>query len=101
MPVAAIPTSTQNGYRHTYIYSKRLPPSHYWGEEYSILNILSIRLSEAAVHQKNLQTVPTCVHTLGYTSYSENGKNEWKQKSLSTKAHQDTQLAYTMVLSDV
>jgi hypothetical protein len=24
--VAAIPTSTQNGCRHTYIYSKRLPP---------------------------------------------------------------------------
>jgi hypothetical protein len=41
------------------------------------------------------------VRTLGDTSYSENGQNERKQKSQCTQAHQDTQLAYTMVVSDV
>jgi hypothetical protein len=71
---------------------------YYCGEEYLIS---SIRLSQAAVHQKNPKTVPMYVRTLGDTSYSENGQNERKQKSLCTKAHRDTQLAYTMVLSNV
>jgi hypothetical protein len=66
-----------------------------------ILDILSIRPSEAAVHQKNPKTVPKYVCMLGNTSYSKNGQNEWKQKSLCTKAHWDTQLAYTVVLSNV
>ncbi len=66
-----------------------------------ILDISSIHLSEAAVHQKNPKTVPIYVRTLGNTSYSENGQNERKQKSLCTKAYRDTHLAYTMVLSDV
>jgi hypothetical protein len=61
---------------------------------------LSIHLSEAAAHQKILKQF-LYVRTLGYTSYSKNGQNEQKQKSLCTKAHWDTQLAYTMVLSDV
>jgi hypothetical protein len=72
--------------------------SLYWGDENWIL---SICLSEAAVHQKNPETVPIYIRTLGYASYSENGQNERKQKSLCTKAHWETQLAYTMVLTDV
>jgi hypothetical protein len=62
---------------------------------------LRIPLSEATVHQKKPKTVPIYVRMLGDTSYSENGQNEQKQKSLCTKAHRDTQLAYTMVLSVV
>jgi hypothetical protein len=67
----------------------------------TVLDTSSICLSEAAIYQKNPETVSIYVRTLGYTSYSENGQNEWKQKSLCTKAHWDTQLAYTMVLSKV
>ncbi len=43
-----------------------------------ILDILSICLSEAAVHQKNPKTVPIYVRTLGDTSSSKNGQNERK-----------------------
>ncbi len=44
-----------------------------------ILDIMSIHLSEAAVHQKDPETIPIYVHMLGCTSYSENGRNEQKQ----------------------
>jgi hypothetical protein len=43
---------------------------------------MGICLSEVAVYQKNPETVPMYVCTLGYTSYSKNGQNEGKQKSL-------------------
>ncbi len=72
--------------------------SLYRGDEYLIL---SICLSEAAVHQKNPETGPIYIGMLSCTSYSKNGQNEWKQKSLCTKDHWDTQSAYTMVLSNV
>jgi hypothetical protein len=66
-----------------------------------MLDILSICLSGAAIHQKNPKKVPIYVRMLGDTSYSENGQNQRKQKSLCTKAHREKQLAYTMVLSNV
>jgi hypothetical protein len=50
---------------------------------------------------KGLRQVPMYVRTLGDTSFSKNGQNEQKHKSLCTKAHWDIQLAYAMVLSDV
>jgi hypothetical protein len=58
-----------------------------------ILDILTICLSEAAVHRKNPKTVPIYVHTLGNTSYSKTGQNERKQKSLCTNDHWDTDLS--------
>jgi hypothetical protein len=58
-------------------------------------------MSEVAVPPKNPKTFPMYVHALGDTSYSKNGQNEPKQKYLCTKAYWDTQLAYTMVLSNV
>jgi hypothetical protein len=73
--------------------------SLYQEEKYSIYQVIACQ--KQPFTKKKSKTVPIYVRKLGDTSYSENGQNERKQKSLCTRAHWDTQLAYTMVLSNV